>query len=153
MLEITADEQRYVFVNLHLNSKIGDEGLYSLAEDPQPKSSARRHAQAKALVTELERRFDPSATRIILLGDFNDHADADALKPFRESAFGFRFRRDSRGEPFTFSHEFSGLRGAIDHIVTSGTIPENRVKAFYLNLNADKLDQASDHNPVLAVIR
>jgi predicted extracellular nuclease len=154
LVEMMIGGERYVLVNLHLSSKLGDEGLYSIAEDPQPGSTAARLAQTAALAAVLEDRYDPEQAKIILLGDFNDHADADSLKPLRDSAFGFTFRRDSRGENFTFSHEFGGLRGAIDHIVTSQGIAADSVpELFYLNLNADVLDRASDHNPVMAIIQ
>ncbi|MGN7802498.1 endonuclease/exonuclease/phosphatase family protein [Ensifer sp. 22521] len=151
LLEAAIGDSRYVFVNLHLSSKLGDDGLYTNAEDPKPASTAGRKRQAERLVAELERRYSADRPTIILMGDFNDHADAEALAPFRNSSLGFTFLRDHRGEAFTASYSFNGLREAIDHFVVSGA--PNQSAATYMNLNADAQDQVSDHNPVVLEIK
>ena len=85
------------------------------------------------------------------MGDFNDHADAAALAPFLNSGLNFEFKRDDRGEAFTASYSFNGVREAIDNFVVGGA--EVSAPATYLNLNADDLDQVSDHNPVVLEIK
>jgi endonuclease/exonuclease/phosphatase family metal-dependent hydrolase len=60
---------------------------------------------------------------------------------------------DSRGENYTFSSQFHGLREAIDHIVVGGSLSSTDVTSItYLNLNADFRDQTSDHNPVVLTL-
>lgn len=151
LMEAEIDGVRFAFVNLHLSSKLGDQGLYSNAEDPQPGSSERRRRQAAALVAELERRYGDSPPVIVLMGDFNDHSDAAALQPFHDSALGFEFLTDDRGANYTASYSFNGVREAIDHFVVGGAgLAGSHVS--YLNLNADELKQVSDHNPVVLVV-
>ncbi|MGE6786593.1 endonuclease/exonuclease/phosphatase family protein [Ensifer adhaerens] len=151
LLEADIGGRSYVFVNLHLSSKLGDDGLYTNAEDPKPASTAGRKRQAERLVAELERRYSVDRPTIILMGDFNDHANTEALGPFRDSSLGFMFLRDHRGEAFTASYAFNGLREAIDHFVVSGAPKE--IEATYMNFNADAQDQISDHNPVVLEIK
>lgn len=147
LVEVEIAGKPFVLVNLHLSSKLGDDGLYTNAEDPQPASEARRKRQAEHLVSELERRYAANSSAIILMGDFNDHADAAALAQFLNSSLNFGFKRDHRGDAFTASYSFNGVREAIDHFVVGGA--EIEAVATYLNLNADALDQVSDHNPVV----
>lgn len=147
LVEAKVNGKPFAFVNLHLSSKLGDQGLYSNAEDPKPASIEGRKKQAIWLVEELERRYSGTVRTIVLMGDFNDHADSEALEPLRDSKLGFQFRRDHRGETFTASYAFNGLREAIDHFVVGGKQVQTR--ASYMNLNADAQDQVSDHNPVV----
>ncbi len=150
LVEVEIGGKPFVFVNLHLSSKLGDDGLYTNAEDPKPGSTAGRKRQAERLVSELERRYGANPPAIILMGDFNDHADSEALEPIRDSNLRFDFKPDRRGESFTASYAFNGVREAIDHFVIGGAQIE--ASATYLNLNADALDQVSDHNPVILEI-
>lgn len=148
LVELEIEGVKFALVNLHLSSKLGDQGLYSNAEDPQPGSMDRRRRQAVALVAELESRYGSNPPVIILMGDFNDHADAPGLKPFHDSVLNFAFLKDHRGENYTASYAFNGVREAIDHFVIGGT-GLAAASATYLNLNADQLEQVSDHNPVV----
>lgn len=150
LVEAEIDGTRYVLVNLHLSSKLGDQGLYTNAEDPQPGSTDRRRRQAAQLVAELERRYSDNPPVILLMGDFNDHVDAKALEPCHQSTLGFTFHRDHRGDTYTASYAFNGVREAIDLFLVGGAgLPNATVT--YLNLNADSLTQVSDHNPVVLV--
>lgn len=150
---LTVNGTPYVLLNVHLSSKVGDQGLYSNAEDPVPQSSAARRAQAEAIVAELELRFGTNPPRIIILGDFNDVTEAATLAPFEASSLGLTMLLDSRGENYTFSSQFHGVREAIDHIVVGGSLPLADVTSItYLNLNADFRDQTSDHNPVVLTL-
>lgn len=151
LVEATIGGKDYVLVNVHLSSKLGDQGLYSNAEDPQPGSTARRLRQADMLRKELESRYGSNPPTIILMGDFNDHADGAALAPFHTSSLGFEFQKDHRGDAFTVSYAFNGLREAIDLFVIGGAKPQS-TNATYFNLNADALQQVSDHNPVVLTI-
>jgi len=154
LVEMTTDAGTYAIVAVHLSSKLGDQGLYSNAEDPKHNSDAPRRRQAEAIVSELERRYGSNPPRIIVLGDFNDHATANTLDPFRSSALGFKFLRDSRGEGYSVSHEFHGVRGAIDHIVVGGSLNSDSIGLLhYFNVNVDELERTSDHNPVRLVIK
>jgi|GEM_PF-6976494 len=150
LIEAEVNGQPLAFVNLHLSSKLGDQGLYSNAEDPKPASTAGRKRQAAFLVAELERRYGATPPTITLMGDFNDHSDSEALEPFKSSSLHFAFQRDHRGGAYTASYSFNGLREAIDHFVVAGRPIQS--SATYLNLNADALDQVSDHNPVMLEI-
>lgn len=151
LVEVEIAGKPFVLVNLPLSSRLGDDGLYTNADDPKPASEARRKRQAEHLVSELESRYAATSSTIILMGDFNDHADAAALAPFKNSSLNFDFKRDHRGEPYTASYSFNGVREAIDHFVVGGA--EVNTAATYLNLNADALEQVSDHNPSVLEVR
>lgn len=151
LMELKIEGQPYVLVNVHLKSKIGDEGAYTLPEDPQLLTSAGRLRQVQTLVATLEQRYGNASPTIILMGDFNDHADAFTLAPLLSSALGFTFLPDERGETYTASYAFNGLREAIDHFVVGGRAHPSAT-ATYVNINADEVDQVSDHNPVVLAI-
>jgi endonuclease/exonuclease/phosphatase family metal-dependent hydrolase len=87
----------FVLINLHLSSKLGDQGRYSNAEDPQPGSTARRLRQAAFRAAELEARYSSDPPIILLMGDFNDQATAPALASFHASTLAFQFLRGHRG--------------------------------------------------------
>lgn len=153
LLEAAIAGQPYVLVNLHLSSKLGDDGLYLAVEDPQQPSTADRWRQVEALLAELERRYRPTGARIILMGDFNDVAGSESLKPLFDSAFRFTSAPDSRGPKFKFSHAHNGVRTAIDHFMISAGVPADVVKqVIYLDVNVDAADQVSDHNPIVLVL-
>lgn len=151
LVEATIGGENYVLVNVHLSSKLGDQGLYTNTEDPQPGSTARRLRQAEMLAKELEARYGANPPTILIMGDFNDHANSAALAPFYANSLDFEFQRDHRGESYTASYAFNGLREAIDLFALAGRKPDLASTA-YLNLNADSLLQVSDHNPVVLVI-
>lgn len=85
------------------------------------------------------------------MGGFNDQATVPALASFHASTLAFQFLRGHRGEAYTASCAFNGIRSAIDHFVFGGAGVSNP-SLTYFNLNADALWQVSDHNPVVLLL-
>ncbi|MEO5322844.1 endonuclease/exonuclease/phosphatase family protein [Mesorhizobium sp. CC13] len=153
LLNLEIGGKPYVFVNVHLSSKVGDVSLYSSDEDPQAGSAEGRRAQAEALAAELDARYPNNPPSIIVLGDFNDLPFADTLVPLEAGALGLGFVNDSRGEAFRYSSSHQGLRQAIDHVMAGGALSSEDLQVHYMDLNIDLGAAAtSDHNPVLVVL-
>lgn len=153
LLNLEIGGESYVFVNVHLSSKVGDGSLYSIDEDPQPESDEGRRAQAVALAAELDARYANDPPAIVVLGDFNDLPFADTLAPLEAGALGLSFVNDSRGEEYRYSSSHQGLRQAIDHVMVGGALSPEDLQVHYMDLNIDLGAAAtSDHNPVLVVL-
>ncbi|MEM9360730.1 MAG: endonuclease/exonuclease/phosphatase family protein, partial [Pseudomonadota bacterium] len=148
LLRLSYNGQAYLFLNVHLKSKLGDQGPYSIEEDPKPITAEKRLAQAKAIVAYLEKGASSATERVVVLGDFNDHLSSRALEPFRSSTLNFVFAEDSRGPGYMVSHEFGGVGSAIDFIAVGSRNSGSISQAMYVSGNVGNLDRLSDHNPV-----
>jgi len=142
------DGKTYRFINVHLKSKLGNQGLYSNAEDPKNASTIKRYKQVEMLAAHVTGNSDLKSETIVILGDFNDYRESAALKPLTDSSLDVVISVDSRGEDHTYSHEFGGIRSAIDFIAVAGENVRSISETMYVSGNVDDLDGFTDHNPV-----
>ncbi len=152
-IQFVHNGNKFRVINVHLKSKLGDQGLYSAAEDPKKGSTERRKKQMDTITAHIKAEIDPSNETVILLGDFNDYKESEALMSLRDPALSFVISEDDRGNQHSYSHQFGGIRSAIDFIAVTGQKVEDIENTTYVSGNVDDLKDFSDHNPVWVSFR
>ena len=147
-MRVSYDGTTIEIVNVHLKSKLGDQGLYTNHENPMPQSENQRLAQVASILDFLASSVEHSKTPIVVLGDFNDYASSRSVQEFVNAPQQFQIAEDHRGIGHTFSHEFGGIRSAIDYILVSKSEKLQTGLKHYVQGNVDNLSSPSDHNPV-----
>jgi endonuclease/exonuclease/phosphatase family metal-dependent hydrolase len=135
---------------LHLKSRITDQ-----ADDPL--SAARRAGEAKAVRDLILEKFpDPSSSRFLVIGDFNDDLAGRALRLLMhrgkmEIATALP-AADSRGEMWTEFYRKEQTYSAIDHVLVSpgllAAVRSGRAHVF----DGPGVALASDHRPVVVML-
>ena len=138
-------------INVHLSSRGGSDPLFGSVQPPAIGGAQARRAQTRIIAKEVDalRASDPDV-QILVLGDFNAFYFEEELTSLEA---GRRLTNLWRTLPETArrSYVFEGQAQALDHVLVSPALGQSVVlKAF--NVNAGKLDQASDHDPLLVTI-
>ena len=146
----TARGELTVYV-VHLKSRLTE-------RTDDPGAAIRRAAEAGAVRACIRERFpDPASARFVLLGDCNDGAHSAALRRL----VGTGPRRlawllpvaDSRGESWTERYRRGDAYAELDEILVSAalrdSVPANAARIY----DGAGVESASDHRPVLAVLR
>ena len=141
---------RVRLINNHFSSKWGSSPLFG--QQPMMVGGAEeRPAQARALRRVLgERNAWRADAHWIVLGDFNDHWFSETLDIIK----GEDDRRlvnlvDTLPEPERWTYIFEGTGQAIDHILVTPNLAR-RAEFEIAHLNATRINQDSDHEPILA---
>lgn len=138
----------FVIAN-HFSSKRGDQPLFGVHQPPLRDSEARRGQQAQVVhdfVAQILAR-DPGA-RVVALGDFNDFQFSAAMAALRGSLLHAPIEALPPAE--RYSYVFEGNAQALDHIFVSRSLFANHALEYdIVHVNAEFLDQASDHDPAL----
>lgn len=150
--EFVFNGQKIYIVSNHFNSKRSDSPLIGryqpqiLNSEKQRKRMAR---QVKRFVKELIAK-DPDA-RVIVVGDMNDFQFSEPLKILAKGGLltNLMVEKVPENERWTYIHE--GNSQALDHMLIRG-FDLNTVDFEILNYNAGYSEQASDHNPILALL-
>jgi predicted extracellular nuclease len=139
----------FVIAN-HWNSKGGDQPLFGRYQPPTLESEAQRLRQAaavKAFVGQLL-AADPNA-RVIVLGDLNDFEFSAPLAVLKSAGLTALIEQLPKPERYTYVYE--GNAQALDHILVSPALLAAHAPALdIVHVNAEFIDQASDHDPQLA---
>ena len=150
--EFTFNGHRLFVVANHFASKGGDQPLFGRFQPPVRQSETRRHQQA-----QIVNRFANSiltvdrAANVIVLGDFNDFEFSTTLNLLRGDALRNLFETLPQRERYTYV--FDGNSQALDHILVSQSLFAALVKFDVVHLNAEFVEQASDHDPSVAIFR
>lgn len=138
-------------INVHLSSRGGSDPLFGAVQPPEIGAAEARRAQTRVIAEEVGalRAADPDA-KILVLGDFNAFYFEPELTSLeaggRLSNLWWTLPEVARR-----SYVFEGQAQALDHVFVSRTLAD-RAGLRPFNVNAGKLDQASDHDPLLVVI-
>jgi predicted extracellular nuclease len=136
--QILSGELLTVAVN-HLKSKgsscqsSGDPNL----KDGQSNCSKTRTAAVTAMVDWLT--SDPTAsgdTDVLIIGDPNAHSNDHAISVFRDA--GYEDLADARIGYKSYSFEFDGQSGALDHALASPSLVEQITSVVEWHINADE---------------
>jgi hypothetical protein len=148
--EFTFNSRTLFVIGNHFNSKGGDQPLTGRFQPPARSSEVQRHQQA-----QIENNFvaqilsvDANAN-VIVLGDINDFefsATVDILKGDVLTDLYEKLPLEER-----YSYVFEGNSQTLDHILVSGSL-KNRSAFDVVHVNAEFADQASDHDPLVALI-
>jgi predicted extracellular nuclease len=136
--QMSTGELLTVAVN-HLKSKgsscqsSGDPDL----KDGQGNCSRTRTAAATAMVDWLA--SDPTAsgdTDVLIIGDPNAHSNDHAINAFRDA--GYEDLADTRIGYQSYSFEFNGQSGALDHALASASLVQQITSVVEWHINADE---------------
>lgn len=150
--EFTFNGHRLFVIANHFASKGGDHPLFGRFQPPLRPTETRRHQQAQIVnqfvnsILSIDR-----AANVIVLGDFNDFEFSTTLNLLRGDALRNLFETLPQRERYTYI--FDGNAQALDHILVSGSLFAALVKFDVVHLNAEFADQASDHDPSVAIFR
>ena len=150
--EFTFNGHRLFVVANHLSSKGGDQPLFGRFQPPVLQSERKRHQQAQ-LVNAFVRSIlavDRNAN-VIVLGDLNDFEFSTTLRTLAGNVLRNLFETLPQGERYTYV--FDGNSQALDHILVSGRLFAALVKFDVVHINAEFVDQSSDHDPPVAIFR
>ena len=137
--ETTDGDHIFTVLALHLKSK----GSSCAAEgdpdigDGQGNCSATRSLAAAAMVDWIA--SDPTGAgtdNVVVIGDFNAYTMGDAMARFETAGYS-NVGAEIIG-PTTYSFEFNGQSGALDHAVASPALAEKVVDATEWHINADE---------------
>lgn len=139
----------FVIAN-HWNSKGGDQPLFGRYQPPVLESEAQRLLQAaavKAFVAQIL-AADPGA-RVIVLGDLNDFEFSAPLAVLASAGLTTLIEHLPQGERYTYVYE--GNSQALDHTLVSPGLMDGHAPVLdIVHVNAEFVDQASDHDPQVA---
>ena len=102
-------------------------------------------------------RDDPQA-RLVVYGDFNDTRNSPAIRAARGPGnsprslemIGFK---DSKGESWTHHWETEDVYSRIDYVMISDALRKSVDWGRCKIVDADDLDGASDHRPLLVILK
>jgi len=140
----------FVIVN-HFNSKGGDQGLFGPQQPPVLGSEVQRNAQATLLAGFVSDILaaDPTAN-VAVVGDLNDFQFSPPLQKLKDAGLTAMIETLPPNE--RYSYVFDGNSQVLDHIMVSGNLLNNAAAAAgydVVHVNAEFIDQASDHDPQL----
>lgn len=142
-------EKVFVIAN-HLNSKGGDESLFSINQPPVRSSEVQRHKQAAVLnsfIKDLQANI-PDAN-IVTLGDMNDFEFSETLRILKGDEMINMIEELPVEERFTYN--FNGNSQVLDHILVSNNLRDKTI-ADVVSINSqftEDYGRISDHDPVL----
>jgi hypothetical protein len=149
--EFTWGGQHLFVVANHFNSKGGDQPLFGHFQPPARASEVQRNQQAQVVhdfVAAIE-TADPEAN-VVVLGDLNDFEFSSALTTLRTGVLTDLLTKLPLDQRHTY--DFEGNSQALDHILLSETLLDQRVSYDVVHVNAEFASRASDHDPQVARI-
>lgn len=151
--QFSFQDESFIVVANHLNSKRGDQALFGKHQPPQLLSESQRIKQA-SLINDFVKEIvtDNPEENIIVLGDMNDFEFSTPLKTLKGQELTNMIDMVPENERYTYV--FQGNSQVLDHILVSNHLAE-QTDIDILHVNADFTPmhgRASDHDPVLAQI-
>lgn len=150
--EFTYKGHRLFVIANHFTAKGGDQPLFGRFQPPLRPSETKRHGQAQIVNNFVNSilAVDRNAN-VIVLGDLNDFEFSVTLKTLTGSVLRNLFETLPQSERYTYI--FEGNSQTLDHIVVSRNLFAALVKFDVVHINAEFVDQASDHDPTVAFFR
>lgn len=149
--EFTFNGHRFFVVANHFNSKGGDDPLFGRFQPPVRSSEVQRHQQAQVLndFVSAITTADPDAG-VIVLGDLNDFVFSETLSILKGDDLNNLM--DGLPENERYSYVFEGNSQVLDHILVSDALLARPIDYDVVHVNAEFADQASDHDPQVALV-
>lgn len=143
--------QLFVIAN-HFSSKGGDEPLFGRFQPPAHTSETRRNQQAQVINGFVKSilAVDPRAN-VIALGDFNDFEFSTSLNKLKGGVLRNLIETLPQNERYTYV--FEGNSQTLDHILVTNKLSYSLVRFEVVHINSEFLEQASDHDPTVAIFR
>lgn len=147
------NNEKFVVIANHLNSKRGDQYLFGSIQPPVMESETKRHEQVKVIndfIKELKAKAPD--LNVVALGDLNDFEFSDTVKILQGDEMIDMINKLPINERFTYVH--NGNSQVLDHILVSKNLAD-KTKVDIVNINSQFTDgygRLSDHDPVLVQI-
>src|SRR5215210_266797 len=144
-------DRLFVIAN-HFSSKGGDQPLFGRFQPPARASETQRNQQAQVVnsFVDLILAADPRAG-VVVLGDLNDFEFSTPVRTLEGGVLRDLIETLLPGERYTYV--FDGNSQALDHILVTDSLFDALVRFDVVHINSEFVDQASDHDPTLAIGR
>ena len=144
----------FFFINLHLNSKGGDDPLWGFSQPPALLTESQRLEQVVVIWAFMQTILDcdPNAN-IIIGGDYNDFQFSAPVTDLISTTPSLSVMNTTLPAEERYSYNYQGNAQALDHISVSANIFENYAPVYdTVHINSEFADQVSDHDPSLIII-
>src|SRR5829696_2686044 len=144
-------DRLFVIAN-HFSSKGGDQPLFGRFQPPTLTTEAQRNRQAEVVNGFVDSILaaDPRAG-VVVLGDLNDFEFSTPVRTLKGGVLRDLIETLPPGERYTYV--FDGNSQALDHILVTDSLFDSLVRFDVVHINSEFVDQASDHDPTLAIFR
>ncbi|MDX2076724.1 MAG: nuclease [bacterium] len=145
----------FYLINLHLNSKGGDDPLWGFNQPPVEITAIQRRAQVAVIKQFVQDMLDcrPDVANVIIAGDYNDFQFSDAVTDLISTNPPLTVMNTTLPAEERYSYNYQGNAQALDHISVSVNIFENYTPLYdTVHINSEFADQVSDHDPSLILI-
>ena len=138
----------FVIVN-HFNSKGGDQPLFGRFQPPTLSSETQRLQQAQIVAAFVRQilAIDANAA-VAVLGDLNDFEFSPPLTALKNAGLTALIETLPANERYSYVYE--GNSQTLDHLLVSSGLSAVKTGFDVVHVNAEFLDQASDHDPSVA---
>src|SRR5215207_1309097 len=136
----------------HFSSKGGDQPLFGRFQPHARASETQRNQQAQVVNGFVDSILaaDPRAG-VVVLGDLNDFEFSTPVRTLKGGVLRDLIETLPPGERYTYV--FDGNSQALDHILVTDSLFNALVRFDVVHINSEFVDQASDHDPTLAIFR
>lgn len=144
----------FFLINLHLNSKGGDNPLWGFSQPPVRITEVQRMAQIAVIKQFVQDILDcrPNAN-IIIGGDYNDFQFSDAVTNLISTIPELTVMNTTLPIEERYSYNYQGNAQALDHISLSVNIVMNYAPVYdTVHINSEFANQVSDHDPSIIQI-
>ncbi|TMB71864.1 MAG: HYR domain-containing protein, partial [Chloroflexi bacterium] len=151
--EFTYNGHHFFVVANHFNSKGGDDPLWGRHQPPVLASELQRQQQAnivKAFVQQIL-GFDANA-EVVVLGDLNDFEWSNPLMALKSAPGPLNDLIETLPANERYTYVFEGNSQTLDHILVSDRLLALGARTDVVHVNAEFWDQASDHDPQVAML-
>jgi predicted extracellular nuclease len=141
----------FIAIVNHFSSKGGDDPLFGRHQPPVRSSEVARHQQAASVnefvddILAADRRAN-----VIVLGDINDFEFSETTQILTQGGV-LTSLMETLPQPERYSYVFEGNSQVLDQILFSDNLLRTLVRYDVVHVNAEFADQASDHDPSVAV--
>jgi predicted extracellular nuclease len=138
----------FVIAN-HFVSKGGDQPLFGRFQPPTLSSGTQRLQQTQIVAGFVSQilAVDPNAP-VIVLGDFNDFEFSVPVVALKNVGLAALIETLPANERYSYVYE--GNSQTLDHLLVSSGLLSAKTGFDVVHVNAEFLDQASDHDPSVA---
>ncbi len=150
--DFTFQGETVTLVNNHFSSKGGSTPLFGTTQPPLNGSEEQRIAQAEAVRGFVEDILAmDAAANVVVLGDLNEFEFEEPLQVLAGPDAPLLNLTETLPANERYTFIFEGNSQSLDHILVSGNL--GGASLFdAVHINTEFADQASDHDPLLALI-
>jgi len=149
--EFLFNGEKVIVIANHFNSKGGDQNADGRFQ-PATRSSEIQRVKQATLVNAFVKSVlaVDDAANVVVAGDINDYQFSPALAALTDGG-ALTDLINTLPETERYTYVFNGLSQVLDHLLVSPALSD--VEYDVVHINAEFSDQASDHDPQVALLR